>query len=631
MIVRNEAKIIERALRSVVGIVDSCIICDTGSTDGTQVIIEAFCQANGLKLELHSFPFVNFSQARNEALDCARRSPLSFDYLLLLDADMELRIRDKSALDTLFADAAFVLQVNALISYHNIRLLRPGADAKYVGATHEALVVNGATVRLDGLYFYDHTDGASRPEKLTRDERLLRAALADDPQDGRSTFYLAQTLRDAGQIQNARDTYQRRVALGGWDEEVWYSLFEMALLTQRLGDPPAAIRDAYLAAFQYRPQRSEPLLALARWHNSRREWALGHLYAHAASIIERPDDMLFIDEAAYRWGALDETAIAAYWLGKHSESFFINVALLDGDRLPESERPRVEANRDYAVPTVAKATAVYPEAIVRHLMDRKHASNPNTSKVTLTVTTCKRLDLFEPTINSFLNCCQDIDRINRFICIDDNSSETDRQGMRNLYPFFDFIFKDQADKGHARSMNMLLDAVRTPYWVHLEDDWHFLVKTDCISRAQAILDCESSVAQVAFNRNYAETLEDRKLVGGIVHRHPVTQQRYLIHEFVQESQREIFFARFAAGSLSNCWWPHFTFRPSMLKTEAIRSLGRFNEETIAFEREFAARYVAAGLSTAFFDGVGSLHIGRLTSEIGSGKLNSYELNQVKQF
>jgi hypothetical protein len=631
MIVRNEAAIIERALKSVVGVVGSCIICDTGSTDGTQDIIKKFCNAQGIALELHSFAFVDFSQARNQALDCARKSALKFDYLLLFDADMELMLEDSSALLNLTADAAFVLQVNAAISYHNLRLLRRSADARYVGATHEALIVNGSTTRLSGLHFYDHTDGASRPEKLTRDERLLRDALTQDPKDARSMFYLAQTLRDAGQAGPAREAYRHRVAMGGWEEEIWYALYQVALLTQRLNEPEANIRDAYLAAFQYRPLRAESLLALARWHNHRSEWALGHLYAQAAAAIPRPDDILFVEEAAYRWGALDEAAVSAYWVGNHAESFSINVALLDSDRLPESERPRIEANRDYSVPTIAESTARYPDAIVKQLDQSRNDPRRLAANVTLTIATCKRPELFERTVNSFLNCCQDLGLIGRFICIDDNSSDSDRRRMQMLYPFFEFILKDESDKGHARSMNLLMDTVSTPYWLHLEDDWHFLVSTNYLTCAQAILCAEPAIAQVTFNRNYAETLADRNLVGGGLRHLPETGKRYIVHEFVPEGpEREVFYARYPIGSLSNSWWPHFSFRPSLMKADAIRGIGLFNEAPVAFELEFAQRYMAAGLNTAFFDAVVCLHTGRLTAERAK-KANAYELSQVIQF
>ena len=47
-------------------------------------------------------------------------------------------------------------------------------------------------------------------------------------------------------------------------------------------------------------------------------------------------------------------------------------------------------------------------------------------KIMFSITTCKRFDLFEKTINSFLNCCNDIDTIDYWLCVDDNSSIEDR-------------------------------------------------------------------------------------------------------------------------------------------------------------------------------------------------------------
>src|SRR5438094_253522 len=64
----------------------------TGATDGTQEFIRSFFAARNSPGELHSYPFINFAQARNEALDRARASAMPFDYLLLLDADTELLV-----------------------------------------------------------------------------------------------------------------------------------------------------------------------------------------------------------------------------------------------------------------------------------------------------------------------------------------------------------------------------------------------------------------------------------------------------------------------------------------------------------------------------------------------------------
>ena len=96
--------------------------------------------------------------------------------------------------------------------------------------------------------------------------------------------------------------------------------------------------------------------------------------------------------------------------------------------------------------------------------------------ITFTITTCKRYDLFEKTINSFLNCCMDLHMIDRWFCIDDNSSEEDREKMKKNYPFFEFYFKGKQDKGHSRSMNIIKKNVKTPYIFHMEDDWKFFKK-----------------------------------------------------------------------------------------------------------------------------------------------------------
>ena len=73
--------------------------------------------------------------------------------------------------------------------------------------------------------------------------------------------------------------------------------------------------------------------------------------ARAARDIKRPQDLLFLDDAAYRWRADDEAAIAAYWTGNLTECYALCCSLLDEDRVPEAERARVEKNRDFCMPT----------------------------------------------------------------------------------------------------------------------------------------------------------------------------------------------------------------------------------------------------------------------------------------
>src|SRR6266849_4943297 len=94
MIVKNEMANLERCLAAVADHIVCWIIGDTGSSDGTQELIRTFFTTRRLPGELHSFPFHNFEQARNEALAHAYASPMKYDYILLADADMELVVED---------------------------------------------------------------------------------------------------------------------------------------------------------------------------------------------------------------------------------------------------------------------------------------------------------------------------------------------------------------------------------------------------------------------------------------------------------------------------------------------------------------------------------------------------------
>lgn len=96
-------------------------------------------EARGIPGILHSISFENFELARNEALDCARQSKLSFDYLFLMDADMELVVRNPMFRQVLGGKAYRALQKAGTTSYWNSGLIRRYAAARYRGVTHKFL------------------------------------------------------------------------------------------------------------------------------------------------------------------------------------------------------------------------------------------------------------------------------------------------------------------------------------------------------------------------------------------------------------------------------------------------------------------------------------------------------------
>ncbi len=311
MIVRNEMANLERCLSAVADHIDCWVIGDTGSTDGTQDFIKSFFAARNLPGELHSFPFRNFEQARNAALDCAYASPLGYDYLLFADADMELVVEDAGFRERLEAPGYRLLQRSDALTYWNTRIVRRDAGARYHGVTHEYLEVPGEVKELKGVWYKDHASGSNRVEKFERDIKLLLEGLKREPENHRYWFYLAQSYRDAGKTAKAAKAYAKRAEMGGWDEEAWNARLQEARCLRTLGDEGAFVRQA-IAAFNQRPQRAEPLYDLARFYRERGMNHASVLFSEAGLALPRPqEDILFLENFIYTAGLQEEYSIAA--------------------------------------------------------------------------------------------------------------------------------------------------------------------------------------------------------------------------------------------------------------------------------------------------------------------------------
>ena len=347
MIVKDEAPVIRRCLRSVKPFIDAWVIVDTGSTDDTQEIVRA--EMEGIPGELHEHPWVDFAVNRTQALHLAGRR---CDYLYVIDADEELQLPDSWPRPALTAEAYSFRYRYDHLAYERISLVKADLPWRYEGVLHEYLECGRpvAAMLLEGPVVICRPEGArSRdPEKFMKDARVLEEALRKEPDHTRYRFYLAQSYRDAGDPVRALENYRVRAALGGWEEEVYVARLNIARLQERLVAGPADISRAYLEAHACRPARAEALVDLARYHRLRNEHPLAYLYARAATELGSCADLLFVETDALAWRAQDERAIAAYWTGRYEESRDLCGRLLSEGQLPEAERERVEANRQFA-------------------------------------------------------------------------------------------------------------------------------------------------------------------------------------------------------------------------------------------------------------------------------------------
>lgn len=344
MIVRDEAHVVARCLASVRPYIDRWIIVDTGSADETPRIVRETLA--GIPGELHHRPWRDFGHNRTEALQLARPGG---GYLLFIDADETLRAPEGFTWPALDAPAYQLHAEAGPVRYGRPALVDATLDWRWEGVIHEYLVATPPVphfTQLEWPRIVVRQDGArSRdPKKLEKDAALLREALARDPGNARYAFYLAQSLRDSGDLKGALDAYRQRWSMRGWDEECWYALYQAARMTERLGMSAGEVQAAYLAAYRERPSRAEPLFHLARFHAGRGDAPLAYLFARPAAEMRPPADALFVEQEIYRWRALDEMSVAAAAVGANDAALWALGRLASEGQVPDTELPRIRKN-----------------------------------------------------------------------------------------------------------------------------------------------------------------------------------------------------------------------------------------------------------------------------------------------
>ncbi|MFF3515967.1 glycosyltransferase [Streptomyces sp. NPDC002573] len=351
MIVKDEAPVIRRCLESVRPLIDSWVIVDTGSTDGTQDVIRDVYR--DLPGELYERPWKGFDGSRTEAIELARDSA---DYLLFMDADDMMEVEPGFCMPELTHDAYRVAVHNGPIIHRRRALVSTRLTWRYVGVLHEYLdcgsgftvgALEGANILIVGGGARDR-QGDVR-EKYLRDVKTLQQGLLKEPDNARYVFYLGQSWGNTGELGKALETYDRRAAMDGCVQEGFCARLRAARLAEKLKCPPAEVMDRYLRAYESRPSRAEAIGELARLCRVEGgRWPLAHMFARQAARIPYPSDILFVEREWYEWRALDELAVSAYWVGEYEESMRCCERLLEGGKLPDEHRERVIKNLESA-------------------------------------------------------------------------------------------------------------------------------------------------------------------------------------------------------------------------------------------------------------------------------------------
>ena len=530
MIVRNKAQVVQKVLDSVAPYISSWVIVDTGSDDGTQDLIRDHMTRLGVPGELYERPWRNFGHNRTEALTLAQGHA---DYIWVVGADDILV--GAPDFTRLSADIYSLRRKSAFGTSWRPGLFRDGLRVRYEDVVHEHPVCDDSCVevRVEGEYHLEerHLGAYSLDpqNRLARDRDLLLAEVERNPEDANSVVYLAGTYFDLGDFVNARKWYGLRVEMGGWDKQVYYAMYQVAQSMSELGEPWPGVQDAYLRAWEFRPTHAEPLYAIAYRYRVEQRYQLGYLFAERAAGIPLPEeDITFANADIYAWGATDEQAICASWIGKHTEAFTLNRRLLARPDIPDHDRQRIAGNRDGCVPPMFYAALKYPDALVQSLQHR--VAGQSDAEVVVSLVAGPDRDATEQTLNSFLHCCLDVSRVGRFLVLDAGLSARDRAMLRERYGFLEFAHCGPAD-GPSTQLPQIRAHIHERFWLHLGQGWQFFAPESFITRLTAVLEAEPQVFQVGINFTDAVKLTGASAAENAIRRAPDTG-RYVLTDVV---------------------------------------------------------------------------------------------------
>jgi glycosyltransferase involved in cell wall biosynthesis len=321
LMVKNEARIIERCMKSVEGLVDAYCIHDTGSTDTTKEIVTEFLKTH--RGCLTESIFRDFGYSRTLSFQSAQdyvRDRLQWDlktvYGLLLDGDMVFMpgtLKEQPLGEIGYS----IIQVAGNLEYPNCRLVRMDHEWKCRGVTHEYWDAPTQRLGREICWIDDRNDGGCKSDKFERDARLLEEGLRNEPKNERYMFYLAQTYHSLGRWRDSIDMYKKRIDAGGWDEEIWYSHYMIGQCYLSLNNP-IKFEQWMLKAHQLRPSRAEPLYKLAKYFREKGQSYKSMHYIQLGQSIPLSQDSLFVERPVYDGLFQYDATINAFYLQQPS-------------------------------------------------------------------------------------------------------------------------------------------------------------------------------------------------------------------------------------------------------------------------------------------------------------------------
>jgi tetratricopeptide (TPR) repeat protein len=345
IMVKNEVDVIIPTLKPFIDAgIQSFLVYDTGSTDGTQQKInEYFTQCGVRDAHIIEEPFIDFGTSRSRALDLAEDIFIDSTFLLMLDAEwythniqglLDFCKAHKDHIAPGYTGSCYLMHlftVEDSIDNYVIRLIRRGHNVRYDGPVHETITASPSGVVPDDVYFEyaPQKDGKKKSkDRFVRDYELLRKKYDKNPTDTRALFYLGQTCQFLNDWHQAIFFYQKRLELGEVSEEKYLAAYRIGYaieyIVEELKDinsaQPYTWKDSlhyYLKAHQIMPHRAEPLFRIACHYIRNNEHATAYLFAMRAAQLPFPRrDGLFVEKKIYDYLRYDILGQCALYAGE---------------------------------------------------------------------------------------------------------------------------------------------------------------------------------------------------------------------------------------------------------------------------------------------------------------------------
>ena len=250
------------------------------------------------------------------------------DYLLLLDADHILEIKDENFKNKLDKDVYSIKQRTDTTENWVKRIVSTKVKPYYSCPTHEYLTAEKKMIEenLEDIFINDIMDGGCKENKYSRDIEILKKALSDPKEIsnvGRILFYLGQSYYDIGEKNLAIKYMLSRIKVGGWKEEIYICFLRLG----RINDDILLKKEYFLKGYQLIPDRAECLYELNCLYMRDNMWS------HVKDMLDKKLNfqkyILFRETYIETNGLNYQRALSSYKTGKIEEGLNYIETLLD--------------------------------------------------------------------------------------------------------------------------------------------------------------------------------------------------------------------------------------------------------------------------------------------------------------